>query len=293
MKTELTPDLMSKLREPSIARFIFEVAFDWFFIILAIASCIRFPAFYTWVPAFIIIGARQHALNVMGHDGAHRMCCRNRLLNDFLTNIFCFWPFWIGVHSYRIFHFNHHRFNGKKGDPELEHKLFAAPQFDLPADKKRIFYHVFQDLFALNISQLLILIRLFRPAKLSDSLGPVIWWAIVGGLLYQYGLLWALLFWYGAYLTTYWAVFRVRIWTEHVGTPDTHRLSACWWQRFLFVPHYTWCHYEHHHHPAVPCWNLPRLRKIIPGNPIISFKELFNSFQSASPHKSGIPTNQT
>lgn len=291
MKTELPPEVMSKLREPSTVKFLFEVIFDWLFIVAAIALCIEFPAVYTIVPALVIIGARQHALNVMGHDGAHRMCCRNRLLNDFITNVFCFWPFGIGIHSYRLFHFNHHRYNGKKGDPELEHKFFAAPQFDVPTNKKRIFYYVFQDLFALNISQLLVLIRLFKPAKLSDRLGPIIWWAIAGGLLYHYSLLWVLLLWYGAYFTTYWAVFRVRIWTEHVGTSDTHRLSASWWQRFLFVPHYTWCHYEHHHHPAIPCWNLPSLRKLISGTPIISFKDLFNSFQNVSPHKSGIPKN--
>jgi fatty acid desaturase len=39
----------------------------------------------TLIPLIVVIAARQHALGILGHDGAHRLICRNRVLNDLLA----------------------------------------------------------------------------------------------------------------------------------------------------------------------------------------------------------------
>ena len=76
----------------------------------------------TLVPLITVIAARQHALGTLGHDGAHRLICRNRVLNDLLANILCTWPLMSNLSGYRAFHFEHYRKVGTPDDPELIHK---------------------------------------------------------------------------------------------------------------------------------------------------------------------------
>jgi fatty acid desaturase len=93
--------------------------------------------------------------------------------------------------------------------------------------------------------------------------------------------LWILLIWYAASLTAFWAVFRLRMWTEHVGTRETYRVSVSWWQRALYLPHNTWYHYEHHRWPSIPYWNLPRARALDRSEPVIPLNKLLASYSKA------------
>ena len=107
------------------------------------------------------------------------------------------------------------------------------------------------------MAHIIMLMRLSKPPRVGDAIAPLLWHAMVGALFVQLGLWWAPVLWYASLSTAFWAFFRLRVWTEHVGTLQTHRLSATWWQRALFLPHNTWCHAEHHENAAVPCWALP------------------------------------
>jgi hypothetical protein len=81
----------------------------------------------------------------------------------------------------------------------------------------------------------------------------------------------------------------VRWWTEHQGTDSTHRLRANWLERFLFFPHNTFCHFEHHHWPTVPSWNLPKARERYTGpEPIVTLKELLDQWAGATPSPPGV-----
>ena len=46
--------------------------------------------------------------------------------------------------------------------------------------------------------------------------------------------------------------FRLRLWLEHQGTPETHRLHLNFWQAALLAPHNSWLHWEHHTWPTIP-----------------------------------------
>ena len=100
---------------------------------------------------------------------------------------------------------------------------------------------------------------------------------VVSTVLVSTGRAWCLALWLVSIGTAQWAAFRVLIWTEHAGLPEgqTHRFHANWWQRWLFFPMNTWCHYEHHASAATPFYRLPALRRELDAVPILTVGQVF------------------
>jgi len=235
------------------------VAVNWLTIAAAISLACYLDHVAGYVLAVLIVGTRQHALAVLGHDGAHLHVTGNRRINDAVTSFFCFWPLGVGLHGWRKFHFDHHRSVGTAADPELGIKQKYPKNWSPQTRQLRQF---FVDLSGLSVLESTMLIRLAKPLRKVDVLGPatliLAGWAAV--------LLWAdwrvLAIWHVASVTSFWAVFRLRAFTEHVGTMSTHKLSEPpLWKKLLYLPENTWLHWEHHKWPAVPTRQLKqRLR---------------------------------
>lgn len=224
-----------------------------------IAACLVFVAFYGNVASFVlaslVIGTRQHALAILGHDGAHRLITPHKRLNDFLTAS-CLYPLGVSLSGYRRFHFDHHRHVSTERDPELFHKNLV-PQWSLPLRPVRVGLHLLGDLVGFGIPHIVIGAALMRPKRAWDILPVMLFWACVICLCVSLNCLWIPALWLWSSLTAFWMVFRLRIWTEHVGAHDTHALARPpWWARMIFLPHNTWCHSQHHETPQVPCWQL-------------------------------------
>ncbi len=280
---------IERFRTPKLHRWMLGVLADWLTIVLAICVAGYAHHWAVYIAAAIVIGSKQHALHILAHDGSHRLASPSPVLNDFVTNFFCFWPLGISLDGYRPFHFQHHKYTGMPNDPELEHKLWAAPEWDLPTNPWKIAYYLLKDLLGLSSPQLIILIKITKPPTLSAMIGPAVLIAAASALLISLGLGWVLLLWYGSFLTAYWAVFRMRIWTEHVGTGETHRIVLSWWQRWLFAPHNTWCHWEHHQWSWVPYWRLPEARDEDKSKPVRHMSDLIADYLKSKPIKSGMP----
>ncbi len=77
-------------------------------------------------------------------------------------------------------------------------------------------------------------------------------------------------------------MFRQRALTEHIGTDSTHKITANRFQRFFYLPHNTWLHYEHHLNASVPCWNLVKLRELSPEKESITVNELFEQLEKTT-----------
>jgi fatty acid desaturase len=274
---------MHELSQPSLARWLWAATADWLVVLATTALTMYLDSPWAWPAALLVIGNRQHALSILGHDGGHRLVSRRKWLNDALTNLLCFWPLGVGIHGYRKFHFSHHRLTGTVADPELELKRLATPLYDLPATRGRMVRQFCKDLLGGGLREIIDLVQHVRPLTAGDRLGPLLWWMMVGGLCVALGWWLAVLLWFGAMLSAYWATFRLRIWIEHIGTSDTHRVHAAWWQRLLFAPHNTWYHYEHHRWPAVPCSRLPALRRLDPEVPVLPLQELFARYAQQAP----------
>lgn len=60
--------------------------------------------------AFVLIGAGQHRLTTLSHEGSHYLLFRNRLLNELVSDWLTMFPMWSTTHHYRIQHLAHHQF---------------------------------------------------------------------------------------------------------------------------------------------------------------------------------------
>ena len=236
-------------------------------------------AFIVIVRAVIAIGTRQHAILILAHDGSHGHASRSRWCNDLLTNLFSLWPFGMGLSGYRRFHFAHHRYMGTASDPEFVHKKKAAPAYDLPASPRRIIGLASTALFGEGSSDQIYFIKyIIARNSLRDKVAPIAVWATLILVLWHFNTWWIALLWFVALGTSFGAVSRLRVWTEHVGTVSVHRISARLFYRMIFLPHNSWCHFEHHHFPSVPFWDLPKARAHETGPPICTLESLFASY---------------
>jgi len=230
------------------------VAVNWIVIVAAVVAAYALNHVVAYMLAVLVVGTRQHALAVLGHDGAHRHVSENQRLNDGAASFFCFWPLGVGLHGWRKFHFHHHRTVGTPDDPELAVKHKYPKRWSPDTNPWRQF---FLDLFGFSVLETTMLIRYAPPEKKIDAIGPL---ATIAGawVAVLYWADWrALAIWHVASVTSFWAVFRLRAFTEHVGTDSTHRLTQPpLWKRLLYLPENTWLHWEHHLMPGVPARQL-------------------------------------
>src|SRR5271166_5247785 len=251
---------------------------DWLVILCTVAIVHKFANPLTALVSLLIIGNRQHALAILGHDGTHFTLSHNRRLNDFLTNLLAFWPLGLTVSGYRLLHFRHHRDAGTENDPELGHKRARAPQWDLPAGPFRILKYALWDLVGFSFPDYVIILKFSKPATRAEYIPLLCFHAAAIALLAASGLWWAGLLWYGGLVTTFMMSFRLRLWLEHQGTADTHRLHLDFWQAAILAPHNSWMHWEHHSFPTVPYHRLPEARKHVAEKPVWTLRELLHWF---------------
>lgn len=250
---------------------------EWTAIILLCIGGFAIDHWAAWALITVLIGSRQHALGVLGHDGAHYTAAENRKLNDLASELLCFWPVITGLEDFRRFHFDHHRHFGTDRDPELLFKnQWSTTQWRTPITRTRILLYFLMDCLGFGLYEVLKAYRLMGKVSLRSWLGPLLWWTVVGGLLFAFGWQLAILIWFIALGTSFWGFHRLRTWTEHVGTDATHRVHANWWQRLLITPHCSWSHDEHHNYPSIPFWQRHQLRSDT--DPGVPMGEHFASF---------------
>ena len=109
----------AKIKELSAldpARALVATAGEWVSIAAAIALCSIFwhPALY--LIAVMFIGARQHALIILGHDASHYRYLPTRWQNELVGNLFLMWPVFASVEGFRKFHATHHQHTNLPGD---------------------------------------------------------------------------------------------------------------------------------------------------------------------------------
>ena len=88
---------------------------EWIAILAAIAVCSFFwhPALY--VVAVVLIGSRQQALLILGHDASHYRYLPARWQNELFANLFLMWPTFASVEGFRKFHSTYHQYTNLPG----------------------------------------------------------------------------------------------------------------------------------------------------------------------------------
>ncbi len=260
------------LEVPSISRWLRAALNEWGIIGIACGVAIYLNNPLGYILAVLVVGVRRHALTLLGHDGAHFLISRDKDLNDFLVECFVFWPSFVGVTAYRMFHVFHHKYLGTLQDLELLHKKLTAPAWDLPMTKWGMVKRVCLDLVGGGTKEVLVILRMVGiPQRPRDVIGPLVWWGVVLGALYLLGgmevAIKVFFIWNVSMFTSFITVFRLRMWTEHLGTASVYRIAATWFEK-QFLPYNTDHHWEHHTHMNVPFYNLPRVRELYPNPPI-------------------------
>jgi fatty acid desaturase len=264
-----------------------DAALDWLVIAASLAMIQFWPHVYTVLAGILIVGNRQHALAILGHDGTHFTLSRHAAFNDFLTNLLCWWPLGLTVSGYRALHYAHHKHTGTENDPELGHKRMRAPQWDLPVTPRTVLRYALKDLIGYSVADYSIIVRFSKPQR-RRAYVPLALLHIAGiSILLASGGWPMAAAWYGSLVTSFMMFFRLRLWLEHQGTDDTQRLSLTWWQAALLSPHNAWHHWEHHHYPTIPYHRLPQARRRLHGPAILTLRELIEMLANVPAIPSG------
>lgn len=252
---------IKELSRPDAFQWSFRAIVNWLEILVLFWIMSNFDSIFVHLPALFILGTRQHALALLGHEAIHRNISQNRFINNFLGSALASLPLFQTLNLFKKFHLDHHANIQTPKDPEIHFRSQTPHRWSLPLTQgKRL------KLFLLDMSGIgylesrHVLYMAFSKLGIKDFLIPAVFWSVVIFLFVKLDVGWIPLYWTIAFVTSYWAMFRQRALVEHLGTDGTHLLHANYLQRFLYLPHNTWFHFEHHLYPNVPCWNLPKVR---------------------------------
>lgn len=265
-------------------RALMAIAVEWLGIVLAITLCEAMWHPLTYIGAVVWIGARQHALSVLGHDAAHFRLLPNRRWNDWIADLTTLWPTFLSVGGFRHYHGAHHRFLGTAADGNrtiwhthtVDGHLTAAwtyPKTALALGLTLLrraalltgLYWIVRGLVAMMLFR-----RSWTPviARLGFY-GVSVWTLVVTGAIQGF-----VLYWIVPYCTWHIVCQYIRLICEHsaVSSTDpayamTRTTLARWWERWLIVPRNIHYHLEHHWYPSVPFYNLPVLHAHLMAQP--------------------------
>jgi fatty acid desaturase len=88
--------------------------------------------------AVLLVGAGQHQLSGLTHEGSHYVLFKNRTLNELASDWFCTFPLFSSTHLYRLQHLAHHQFvNDPDRDPDQAQLRSSGHRYDFPLGKRR------------------------------------------------------------------------------------------------------------------------------------------------------------
>jgi fatty acid desaturase len=279
-KDFFTPEEWAPLAERSSWKGLALVAHGWAVIGLATLIGLIWPI---TIPIMaIIIGARQLGLAILQHDAAHSALHVDRKINLWVGEYLCGG----GVQRYRKYHLQHHKYAQQTEDPDLG---LSAP---FPITRASLRRKIVRDLtgqtwfkqrFGLLQSNL-------KKRSGGEPVLPIIWADLVrqrrflitnaiaivafgvAGMLVGRDWWWG---WFALWLlpraTWFQMITRFRNIAEHAlvakDEPDPLRHArttmANWLERALIAPYYVNYHCEHHMFMHVPCYQLPKVHRLL------------------------------
>jgi len=275
--TTFSKEEMAEVRARSDVIGLLCVFHAWFMIGAAMALYAIWPNPFTFVAAVIVIGGRQLGLGILQHDAAHGALTKTRWLNEFLGSWLCAYPVLGNMLTYRHYHLVHHRRTQQADDPDLG---LSAPFPITWASFKRKMIRDITGQTGFKQRKAQFLNSLGKP---GDSFGTRVatYWKRLGrqtianlvilGLMTAFGKPhYYLMFWVVPNITWHMVITRIRNIAEHAVVPDNDDVMrnarttyASWWERAIVAPYWVNYHVDHHLLFYVPCYNLPKLHKML------------------------------
>ncbi len=260
------------------ARAVAATAEEWAAIIAAIALCSLFWHPLLYLVALVVIGSRQHALLIIGHDASHYRYLPTRWQNDLFANVFLMWPTFASVEGFRKFHSTHHQYTNLPGDGNRHiwytHDAMGElePGWRFPKTRAGLGLVLLRRAFF--FTGLFWIVRGLVGASLVPSpswmiAAKIVFYSSIAGALTFFEA-WPgfLLFWLVPFCTWHIAVQYVRIICEHSAVESdeaeyaiTRTTVPTWLESLLILPRNVGYHLEHHWYPSVPFYRLPELHQ--------------------------------
>lgn len=280
----IDPALVRELSLLSPGRSLFKIALEWCGVLCATWLCLHFwhPALYLLAVAFI--GARQHALAIIVHDGAHYRLAKNRKLSDAISELFCAWPLLLTTtHRYRQNHLQHHLHLNSEADPDFARK--QTPEWKFPQRPTKLLGRLFTYALGWGTVASLMIISSFKgrsaPADPVFRIGRILFFLAAAAVVTAVsGWKIVLLFWIVPLLTWTQLTLHIRSIAEHFAIPEASAESAhqeifsgsrttrlTLMDRMFIGPRAVGYHLEHHLFPSVPFYNLEKLHDALMDNP--------------------------
>jgi fatty acid desaturase len=272
-----TPEEMASVRARSDVTGMLCILHAWIVIGAAMALYAVWPNPITFIAAVIIIGGRQLGIAILQHDAAHGVLMRTRWLNEWAGQWLCAYPVMGNMVTYRHYHLEHHRRTQQPDDPDIG---LSAP---FPITKASFRRKMFRDItgqtgFKQRKQQFLY--SLGKPEQPLEErvqtywrrLGPqTLVQLILLGLMTAFGKPhYYLMFWVLPNITWHMVITRIRNIAEHAVVPDNDDVFrnarttyASWFMRAILAPYWVNYHVDHHLLFYVPCYNLPKLHKLL------------------------------
>ena len=282
------------------------IAHAWALILGSIALVAVWPNPLTFGLAVALIGSRQLGLAILMHDGAHGGLANSEKLNMALSQWLCAYPVFAETKAYRRYHLQHHARTQQDDDPDL---ILSAPfPITRPSYRRKFWRDISgQTGYAQRKAQFLNALgdTSWPPAQRArhfwKKLGPQILFNLVfsaalaaAGVWWAYPLLWLL-----PLVTWMMVITRIRNIAEHAVVPDsddplrnTRTTRAGFFERLFIAPYYVNYHLEHHLLFYVPCYNLPRVHKILSRGPHAARMEVQPNYAAVLRLATAKPANE-
>lgn len=250
-------------------------------IIAALVVFGNYPNVWTFIAAFMVVGMRQYAMLLLGHETWHLSLFRSRRLNRQVGAWLCFYPLFNRYDALRIAHLEHHRKSGQDDDPYTYFWKYRS-------DERKAFLRQVLSLaggliFARTVLQTIAkLVRGDRasPAPPSTRVRPtsphkppelaVDRLELVAVALTQMTILlafsvtlgweWYFALWAAPAVTLAVTMDYIRNWAEHRhGALIIYRCNLI--ERLLFAPLHFNLHAVHHVYPGEPWYRLPVMER--------------------------------
>lgn len=102
--------------------------------------------------AVVLVGAGQHQLGGLAHEGVHHILFKNRKLNDLASDWFAMFPIYGATHLYRLQHLAHHQFvNDPDRDPDVSQLQTSGHWLKFPVEKKQFLWTLVKQLWIPNL----------------------------------------------------------------------------------------------------------------------------------------------
>ncbi len=272
-----TPEELASVRARSDVKGLLCIAHAWLVIGASMALFALWPNPLTFVIAVVLIAARQLGLAILMHDAAHGVLMGTRKWNDPVSQWLAAYPVFTDTIPYRTYHLVHHRRTQQPDDPDIG---VSAP---FPITRQSFVRKMIRDITGqTGFKQRRAQIRaaLGKPGQPFAQRfaifrrklgGPVITNLVLLAILTAFGKPhYYLMFWVLPLITWHMVITRVRNIAEHAVVPDDNDVFrnarttyASWWERAILAPYWVNYHVDHHLLMYVPCYNLPKLHRLL------------------------------